>query len=70
MKTILYTIGCPKCNILKKKLISANISFTVCEDTKIMTEKGISQLPILEIDGKTYDFVQSVELINKGGIAQ
>ena len=70
MEVILYTIGCPKCNVLKKKLISANINFTTCEDTNIMTEKGISQLPILEVSGKTYDFVQSVELINKGGINQ
>ena len=48
MKIILYTIDCPKCKILKKKLDELNIEYDVVEDVDIMLKLGMSQVPILE----------------------
>ena len=68
MNIILYTVDCPKCKVLEKKLNNANISFEVCKDTKLMAEKNISKLPMLEVDGKMLTFKEAVDMINKGVI--
>lgn len=66
MNIILYTVDCPKCRVLEKKLNNANISFEVCKDTKLMAEKNISKLPMLEVDGEMLTFKEAVDMINKG----
>ena len=66
MNIILYTVDCPKCKVLEKKLNNANISFEVCKDTKLMAEKNISKLPMLEVNGKMLTFKEAVDMINKG----
>lgn len=66
MNIILYTVDCPKCKVLEKKLNNANISFEVCKDTKLMAERNISKLPILEVDGEMLTFKEAVDMINKG----
>ena len=68
MNIILYTVDCPKCKVLEKKLNNANISFEVCKDTKLMAERNISKLPMLEVDGKMLTFKEAVDMINKGVI--
>ena len=66
MNIILYTVDCPKCKVLEKKLNNANISFEVCKDTKLMAEKNISKLPMLEVNGEMLTFKEAVDMINKG----
>ena len=66
MNIILYTVDCPKCKVLEKKLNNANISFQVCKDTKLMAERNISKLPMLEVDGEMLTFKEAVDMINKG----
>ena len=66
MNIILYTVDCPKCKVLEKKLNNANISFEVCKDTKLMAERNISKLPMLEVDGEILTFKEAVDMINKG----
>ena len=50
MKVTLYSTGCPKCNVLKKKLEQKEITFFVCNDTEQMQSIGIKQVPMLQID--------------------
>ena len=66
MNVILYTVDCHKCKVLEKKLNNANISFEVCKDTKLMAERNISKLPMLEVDGEMLTFKEAVDMINKG----
>lgn len=47
----LYTIDCPKCKILEKKLADAGIEFEVCKDVELMTSKGFDFMPVLEVNG-------------------
>lgn len=63
---ILYTVDCPKCLILEKKLNQASISFETCRDEDIMGQKNISSIPTLEVDGKLYTFKEAVDWINGG----
>ena len=62
---ILYTIDCPKCKVLERKLEEKNIQYEVCKDTNIMAEKEYMYLPILEIDDKVLNFKEAVDWIKE-----
>ena len=51
MKVIFYTNHCPCCEVLKAKLVEANISFEIMSDTDAMLKMGITHLPMLSVDG-------------------
>lgn len=62
---ILYSNGCPKCKILKKKLDDKKIKYEECGDIELMIRKGITFLPVLETDsGKLLDFSEANEYVN------
>lgn len=62
---ILYTIGCPKCNVLEKKLDSSGLAYKKITDIETMKEKGYTTLPILEINDIKHDFASAVKWINE-----
>lgn len=45
---IVYTIHCPACNILEKKLQKAGIEYSVVDDETKMT--NIEQFPMMSVD--------------------
>lgn len=61
---VLYSTGCPKCAVLKKKLEQAHIEFTVDRDEETMISLGIDSLPVLGVDGELYEFGKAIEWIN------
>lgn len=65
MNVILYSTGCPKCNILKKKLADAQIDYSVIEDVDVILSKGLKDVPWLEVDGNLMNFVDSSKWINE-----
>ena len=56
MNVILFSNHCPKCNILEKKLKEKNITYTEVNDVDVMTEKGFTTVPMLEVDGTVMDY--------------
>lgn len=64
MNIILYSTNCPKCNVLKTKLIKKGIHFTEINDIDTMLKKGYMQAPMLEVDNETMDFIQANHWIN------
>lgn len=64
---ILYSTGCPKCKVLKKKLDAKGIIYTLeeNEDPTFMIEKGFLETPILEVNGKTMGFVEANKWANQ-----
>ena len=60
----LYTIDCPSCLRLEKKLAEANIKFEVCRDKNLMMTMGMSHMPMLQIDDKFLNFKEAVQWIN------
>lgn len=64
MKIVLYSTGCPRCNVLETKLKKKGIDFEEINDTKLMIDKGFDSVPILEVDGNYMDFGKANEFIN------
>ena len=65
MEIILYTTGCPKCEVLKKKLDDKSIAYSTVTSVKEMMLKGIMQAPMMELDGELMDFVAANEWVNQ-----
>ena len=70
MEVTLYTIGCPKCEILKEKLERKKINFNIVSDIETLTEKNYVLLPVLEVDGSVMNYYDAVRWVNeqKGGM--
>lgn len=65
MKVVLYTINCPNCIILEKKLKQSNIEFETINDINIMSEKGIMSAPMLEVDGELMNYAKATRWIGE-----
>lgn len=61
---ILYSTGCPKCNVLKKKLDDKNIQYEICTDTDKMQELEIQTVPMLQVDDSFMNFEMAVKFVN------
>ena len=65
MKVVLYTVHCPKCKILEKKLEQSEIKYDVCEDLDLMLAKGFQTAPVLDVDGRIMEFKEAVQWIKE-----
>ena len=63
-KIILYSNNCPRCKILKKKLDDNKINYEIIDNVDTMIDKGLSTVPVLEINGRMLDFKEAVEWVN------
>lgn len=64
MKIVLYTIGCPKCKVLEKKLGLKNIQYSIVTDEEEIRSMGFLSLPMLSVDDKVMPFAEAVGWIN------
>ena len=64
MKIILYSTGCPKCEVLKKKLKAKNIEYVENNNVDDMESLGIDQVPVLSVDGNLMSFAEANNWIN------
>lgn len=64
---ILYTIHCPKCNVLEKKLQGKNIKFEIIDDERTLIEQGFASknFPLLLVDDKLMEYSEAVAWVNK-----
>lgn len=60
-----YSIGCPRCNVLEKKLKQKNINFELISDRDVMEKLDITDVPVLEVDGVFLDFKKAVDWIGE-----
>lgn len=72
MEVTLYSTGCPKCNVLKKKLEAANINYTEVTDmdkvSQICNSTGFNSVPIIAIeDGDILDFNRAIAWVKQVG---
>ena len=61
----LFSTGCPKCIILKKKLSQKGIEYTEINDAKQIIDMGLKSIPWLEVNGVMMDFNQANKWINE-----
>lgn len=64
MQVTLYSTGCPKCKVLGAKLDGKNINYNVVSDINVIISKGISTVPVLEVDNNLMDFKAAVDWVN------
>lgn len=62
---VLYSIGCPKCNVLEKKLSAKGIEYSVCSNTDDMKTLGITDVPVLSVGGQLMEFKEAVIWVNE-----
>ena len=62
---ILYSNGCPKCEILKKKLRDKNICYIEENNQKVMLDMRLKTVPWLEVDGQLMNFNQANKWMNE-----
>ena len=65
MNIVLFSNNCPRCKILKAKLEQSNIEFKENNDVELMTQKGFTTVPMLEVDGVIYNFKEAVDWIKE-----
>ena len=61
---ILYTIGCPKCKVLERKLKDKNIEYEEVDNEEEMLKLNITHIPMLRVGDELLDFGQAVKWIN------
>ena len=64
MQITLYSTGCPKCKVLVAKLNKKNINYNTISDINVIISKGISTVPVLEVDNNLMDFKAAVDWVN------
>lgn len=65
---ILYSTGCPKCKILKKKLDDANIVYKENNNVDDMLKLGLEQVPVLFVDETIFNFGEAVKWIKEQNV--
>lgn len=62
----LYTIGCPRCNILESKLNNKNIDYNIVDDGAKIVAAGFGEkpMPILVVNDKILEFSDANKWVN------
>lgn len=65
---ILFSTGCPKCNVLIKKLNNANIEYAIeSENMSEILDLGFTEVPVLKVDDEYMTFKEANNWINTRG---
>ena len=62
---VLFSKGCPKCSILKKKLEQKGIVYQENNSVEEMLGLGITQVPVLKIGSRLLEFADANDWVNK-----
>ena len=65
----IYTIGCPACNVLIKKIVQKDLQATLIQDQKTFDELNIDVFPMMRIDNDPLmNYQEALDwLKNQGG---
>lgn len=67
-KIILFSTGCPKCNVLITKLNNANIEYDIeSENMSEILDLGFTEVPVLKVDDEYMTFKEANNWINTRG---
>lgn len=62
---VLYTIGCPACNVLESKLKAKNIEYDVNTSEQAIRDLGFDCAPLLQLDdGSILNFAEAIKHLN------
>ena len=57
----LYSTGCPKCNILERRLTNDNIEFEIINDIDKLIDMGFQNAPVLQINDQFIVFEDAMK---------
>lgn len=62
----LWTIHCPKCKILGKKIADKGLEVEIIDDEAKIKAEGMDLMPVLELDdGTRMGFAEAVKWVNE-----
>lgn len=61
----LYSTGCPRCTVLKKKLEEKGVKYATVTDIDEMMDLGIQSVPVLVADDKVMQFTEAIQWVNE-----
>ena len=61
---ILYSTGCPRCEMLKQKLVEKNIAYEEVNDVDKIIGRGILEVPVLSVGQQLLDFRDAFIWVN------
>lgn len=64
-KIIFYTTHCPKCEVLKRKLIDSNVEFEEFTDKKEMIKMKMMSSPMLSVNDTLLTFSEAIEWLKQ-----
>lgn len=63
---VLYTIHCPMCKVLEKKLDKAGIKYEMMDDQEKMIEMGMKQSPMMQVNcGPLMNFKEAMDWLKE-----
>lgn len=65
MSITLYTTGCPRCNVLEKKLDAKGVDYKKNLDIDEMIAMGFSEAPLLKVDDRVMNFGEANKWVNE-----
>lgn len=63
----LFSNNCPRCKVLKKKLDEKGIDYKENTNVDDMIARGITTVPMLEVDQTLLDFSGAIRWVNESG---
>ena len=63
-KVLLYSTGCPRCEILKRKLTEKGVVFETIDDVDEMMKLDILEVPVLYVGGVLMNFGEAIAWVN------
>lgn len=64
-KVILYSTGCPRCDVLKSKLKAIGVDFEEENSVDVMLGLGLTEVPALCVGDKLLGFMEAVRWANR-----
>lgn len=61
---VLYSTGCPRCKVLKAKLVQKGIEYIENNSVEDMKSMGISEVPMLDIGDRLMNFTEAIQWVN------
>lgn len=65
VNVVFYTVGCPRCAVLEKKLREAGVDYEIFSDVDKMLEMGMDDMPVLEVNKKRMSFSEAVKWVKE-----
>lgn len=60
----LYSTGCPKCLVLKRKLEDRGLPYTEVTDVQTMLDLGITEVPVMRVGDRLMPFGEAAVWVN------